>query len=138
MVRGVIPNSLASSEIGQVGWLMGEGVRAVYVNVTSCHNTGRRKTAPSKGAPWMNLNEQRLTYPFGDTLAEPGTAMHVADGLRWIRMPLPFALDHINLWLLRDQIDGRDGWTVVDCGVARPEVQALWETIFADALEGLP
>lgn len=86
----------------------------------------------------MNLNEQRLTYPFGDTLAEPGTAMHVADGLRWIRMPLPFALDHINLWLLRDQIDGRDGWTVVDCGVARPEVQALWETIFADALEGLP
>lgn len=86
----------------------------------------------------MNPNEQRLVYPFGDTLAEPGTAMPVADGLRWIRMPLPFALDHINLWLLRDQIDGRDGWTVVDCGVARPEVQDLWEAVFKDALEGLP
>src|SRR3546814_5893745 len=32
----------------------------------------------------------------------------------WVRMPLPFALNHINLWLLRDQIDGRDGWTIVD------------------------
>jgi len=86
----------------------------------------------------MNPNEQRLDYPFGDTLAEAGTTMEVADGLRWIRMPLPFALDHINLWLLRDRIDGRDGWTVIDCGVARPEVRELWERIFSEALEGLP
>lgn len=86
----------------------------------------------------MNPNEQRLDYPFGDKLAEPAVPMAVADGLRWIRMPLPFALDHINLWMLRDQIDGRDGWTIIDCGVARPEVQALWERIFDEALEGLP
>lgn len=86
----------------------------------------------------MNSNEQRLDYPFGDTLAAPAVPMAVADGVRWIRMPLPFALDHINLWLMRDQIDGRDGWTIVDCGVARPEVMALWERIFDEALEGLP
>ncbi len=86
----------------------------------------------------MNPNEQRLEYPFGDTLAEAGSAMDVAEGVKWIRMPLPFALDHINLWLLRDQIDGREGWTVVDCGVSRPEVQALWEQIFENVLEGLP
>lgn len=86
----------------------------------------------------MNPNEQRLEYPFADTLAEAGGAMEVADGVKWIRMPLPFALDHVNLWLLRDHIDGRDGWTVVDCGVARPEVQALWEQIFENVLEGLP
>lgn len=86
----------------------------------------------------MNPNEQRLDYPFGDTLAAPGTAMEVADGLRWIRMPLPFALDHINLWLLRDRIDGRDGWTIVDCGVNRPEVLELWQRIFDDEFEGLP
>lgn len=86
----------------------------------------------------MNPNELRLEYPFGETLAAPATTMEVADGVRWIRMPLPFALDHINVWLLRDQIDGRDGWTLVDCGVAKPEVKALWEEIFSNALEGLP
>lgn len=86
----------------------------------------------------MNPNEQKLDYPFGDNMPEPARTVAVADGLRWVRMPLPFALDHINLWLLRDQIDGRDGWTVVDCGVARPEVQALWERIFQESIEGLP
>lgn len=86
----------------------------------------------------MNLNESRLVYPWGDTLPEPGRAIGVADGVYWIRMPLPFALDHINLWLLRDEIDGRIGWTVVDTGVARDEVRALWEAVFEHVLEGLP
>ena len=86
----------------------------------------------------MNPNEQKLSYPWNDELPEPGTANTVADGLRWIRMPLPFALNHINLWLLRDNIDGRDGWTIVDCGVARDEVKALWEQVYENALDGLP
>ena len=55
-----------------------------------------------------------VRYPFGDTLPEPGEALRVAPGVWWIRMPLPFALDHINLWLLEDG----DGWTVVDTGLA--------------------
>lgn len=86
----------------------------------------------------MRPEEKKLTYPWGDTLPEPGHALTVADGVRWVKMPLPFALDHINVWLLRDQIDGREGWTVVDCGVARDEVKALWEQVFDNALEGLP
>lgn len=86
----------------------------------------------------MNPNEQKLSYPFGDALPKPGQALTVADGLRWIRMPLPFALDHINLWLMRDEIDGREGWTVVDCGVSRDEVKVLWEQVFEQALDGLP
>ncbi|MDN5842019.1 MAG: MBL fold metallo-hydrolase [Alcaligenaceae bacterium] len=86
----------------------------------------------------MNLNESRLVYPWDDALPEPGRAVGVADGVYWIRMPLPFALDHINLWLLRDEIDGRTGWTVVDTGVARDEVRALWEQVFEHVLDGLP
>jgi len=86
----------------------------------------------------MNPNEQKLTYPFGDALPAPAQALDVAEGVRWLRMPLPFALDHINLWLLRDSFDGRDGWTVVDCGVARDDVRALWEQVFTQALDGLP
>ncbi|WP_066455952.1 MBL fold metallo-hydrolase [Castellaniella caeni] len=86
----------------------------------------------------MNPQEQELDYPWGTTLPEPGQAQVLADGVRWLRMPLPFALDHINLWLLRDHIDGRDGWTVVDCGIDRAEVRACWETAFEQALDGLP
>ncbi|HWK60205.1 MAG TPA: MBL fold metallo-hydrolase [Eoetvoesiella sp.] len=86
----------------------------------------------------MNPNEQKLTYPWGEAVPEPGRALTVGDGVRWIRLPLPFALDHINVWLLRDEIDGRQGWTVVDTGVARDNVKALWEQVFETALDGLP
>jgi glyoxylase-like metal-dependent hydrolase (beta-lactamase superfamily II) len=86
----------------------------------------------------MNLLERELQYPFGDQLPAPGTTVEVAPGVRWIRMVLPFALDHINLWLLRDEIDGRQGWTIVDCCIARDEARAQWEQIFESELQGLP
>jgi glyoxylase-like metal-dependent hydrolase (beta-lactamase superfamily II) len=86
----------------------------------------------------MNALEQELHYPFGDVLPPPGATIEVAPGVKWIRMTLPFALDHINLWLLRDEIDGRQGWTVVDCCITRDEAKAQWEQIFATQLEGLP
>eukprot|EP01035_Chromulina_nebulosa_P069056 gene69056-94640_t len=38
----------------------------------------------------MNLLERELHYPLGDTLPQPGEAMEVAPGVRWIRMRLPF------------------------------------------------
>jgi glyoxylase-like metal-dependent hydrolase (beta-lactamase superfamily II) len=93
--------------------------------------------APNRPAP-MNLLEQQLNYPLGDTLPVSGTALEVAPGVRWIRMGLPFALDHINLWLLRDELDGRAGWTIIDCCIDREESKAQWEAVFSSQLEGLP
>lgn len=58
--------------------------------------------------------------------------MQVADGVYWLRMPLPFALDHINLWLLRDG----DGWVIVDTGFGSDVTKRLWEQIFADHFAG--
>ncbi len=86
----------------------------------------------------MNPLEARLHYPLADHLPAPGASTEVAPGVRWVRMALPFALDHINLWLLRDHFDGRDGWTVVDCCIDRPESRAQWEQVFESQLEGLP
>ncbi len=86
----------------------------------------------------MNSLEQRLHYPLGDALPAAGGSLEVAPGVKWIRMALPFALDHINLWLLRDEIDGRPGWSIVDCCITRDEAKAQWEEIFATQLEGLP
>jgi glyoxylase-like metal-dependent hydrolase (beta-lactamase superfamily II) len=89
-----------------------------------------------------NPQESALHYPFDAagvaTLPAPGSTLPVAPGVRWLRMSLPFALDHINLWLLRDQQDGVDGWTVVDCGISNDATRAAWEQVFADQLQGLP
>jgi glyoxylase-like metal-dependent hydrolase (beta-lactamase superfamily II) len=85
-----------------------------------------------------NPDEHELTYPLADARPQPGATIELADGVRWVRMPLPFALDHINLWLLRDRLDGRDGWTVVDCGITDEATRRAWEQVFADELEGLP
>jgi glyoxylase-like metal-dependent hydrolase (beta-lactamase superfamily II) len=85
-----------------------------------------------------NPNESALHYPLADTLPAPGSSIEVAPGVRWLRMPLPFALDHINLWLLRDRQDGIEGWTIVDCGVADDTTRAAWEAVFATQLDGLP
>lgn len=74
---------------------------------------------------------QKLVYPFGDPPA-PGAMSEVADGVYWIRMPLPFILKAINLWALRDG----DGWTLIDCGLALEESRNYWRELFAGALEG--
>ena len=86
----------------------------------------------------MNELESQLHYPMGDALPEPGSSLEVAPGVRWIRMALPFALNHINLWMLRDEIDGRPGWSIVDCCVSREESKAQWEQVFDTQLQGLP
>jgi glyoxylase-like metal-dependent hydrolase (beta-lactamase superfamily II) len=86
-----------------------------------------------------NPHESALQYPFGDTLPQPGQTLEVAPGVRWLRMRLPFALDHINLWLLRDRApDGREGWAIVDCGIDDAPTRASWEQVFAHGLDGLP
>ncbi len=85
-----------------------------------------------------NARESELHYPLGDTLPGPGEALDLAPGVRWVRMGLPFALDHINLWLLRDRVDGCEGWTIVDCGIASDDTRANWARVFAERLDGLP
>lgn len=86
----------------------------------------------------MNQLESQLGYPLGETLPASGTTLDAAPGVRWVRMSLPFALDHINLWLLRDEQDGRAGWTIVDCGIANDATRAAWEQVFENHLDGLP
>lgn len=75
----------------------------------------------------------RYDYPFAEPPA-PGATMEVAPGVRWVRMPLPFSLKWINLWLLEDG----DGWTVVDTGIPNSETKAHWREIFDRELGGRP
>jgi len=60
--------------------------------------------------------------------------MPVADGIQWLRMPLPFALDHINLWLVEDD----DGWAVVDTGIHSGTSRKIWRNTIADVMGDKP
>jgi glyoxylase-like metal-dependent hydrolase (beta-lactamase superfamily II) len=70
----------------------------------------------------------KLIYPFAE-LPQRGRSIEVAAGVHWIRMPLPYSLDHINLWALDDGA----GWAVVDTGVRTEETVAVWRELFANS-----
>jgi glyoxylase-like metal-dependent hydrolase (beta-lactamase superfamily II) len=74
-----------------------------------------------------------LTY-LHETPPEPGVPLTIAPGVKWVRVPLPFVLNHVNCWL----IDEGDGWTLVDTGADRPETRALWDQVIAEHLDGKP
>ena len=64
-----------------------------------------------------------LDYPYPETPA-PGKTLEVAPGVQWLSMPLPFALDHINLWLVGD--------TIIDTGIGDERTRSLWEEVLGE------
>ena len=84
----------------------------------------------------LHENEQmlpekpKLRYPFPEPPAS-GTMKEVMPGVHWIRMPLPFKLDHINLWALND---GKD-WALVDTGMRNDETVRVWRDLLGGARE---
>lgn len=79
------------------------------------------------------MSQTTLSFPH-DAPPAPGESIKLADGVHWIRMPLPFALDHINLWLIEEE----SGWTVVDTGFGNDATRAIWEQHFAGTMGGKP
>ena len=74
-----------------------------------------------------------LRYPWPQAPAA-GQVCDVAPGVLWLRMPLPFRLDHINLYLLRHG----DGWVAVDTGMNTAQTREVWESVLSEACAGLP
>ncbi len=69
-----------------------------------------------------------------DKTPEPGEVREIAKGFLWLRLPLPFVLNHVNCWLLEDA----DGWTIIDTGADRPETRNTWEHVIATRLGKKP
>ena len=74
-----------------------------------------------------------LVLPFPEPPA-PGTAVPVAPGVLWVRMPLPFLLDHVNLYLIEDG----PGWALLDTGIGDEVTRELWTALLAGPLAGRP
>jgi len=73
----------------------------------------------------------KLVYPFEGPPAR-GRTLEVAPGVHWLRMPLPFTLNHINLWALDDGA----GWALVDTGMRTDDAAEVWREQFANAPDG--
>jgi glyoxylase-like metal-dependent hydrolase (beta-lactamase superfamily II) len=74
-----------------------------------------------------------IHHPF-PTPPDPGAAVELAEGVLWLRLPLPMALDHVNIYALADA----DGWTLIDTGMNSRKSRAIWEAALAGPLAGKP
>ena len=83
---------------------------------------------PPDGAP-----SGAIRHPF-ETPPEEGGAIEVSPGVLWMRLPLPMALDHVNVYALADD----DGWTIVDTGLDTRRTRAIWGRLLAGPLGGRP
>ena len=74
-----------------------------------------------------------IRYPWPEPPAQ-GEAIEIASGVLWIRLPLPMALDHVNVYAL----DDGDSWTIVDTGVQSRKSIQIWQELLAGPLAGKP
>ena len=72
----------------------------------------------------MTLKASPLSFPFSST-PTIGIPSPIRKGIDWCRHQLPFALDHINTWLIEDS----GSIVIVDTGIADDISQAGWEKI---------
>ena len=72
-----------------------------------------------------------MEFPWPEPPAA-GAAVAVAEGVLWFRLPLPYRLDHVNVYLLADG----DGWAALDTGLGDAPCQAGWQAILDGPLAG--
>lgn len=75
-----------------------------------------------------------LLKPNRPATPEFGTPQEILPHLYRLRMPLPFELSHVNLWLLQ----GDWGWTIIDTGFNYGDTLAHWEKVRASLLADKP
>jgi glyoxylase-like metal-dependent hydrolase (beta-lactamase superfamily II) len=63
-----------------------------------------------------------------------GEPCEIVAGLYGLRLELPFALDHVNIWLC----PARDGWTVIDAGLADEPTRERWRDLRRGLLADRP
>jgi glyoxylase-like metal-dependent hydrolase (beta-lactamase superfamily II) len=82
--------------------------------------------------PMLKKNEEsRLSFPHEEA-PETGALAEVAPGILWTRIPLPFRLNHVNIYLIEDG----DGWAVLDTGIGNSATKEIWDAIVSGPLAG--
>ncbi len=69
-----------------------------------------------------------------DSPPDLGVPYQVADDIYMLRLPLPFALDHVNVWLLEE----KNSWTIIDTGLGSSDCLDIWENLLTSFLSNKP
>ncbi|MCC6008280.1 MAG: MBL fold metallo-hydrolase [Rhodobacteraceae bacterium] len=81
----------------------------------------------------MEDHTRSIRYPV-ETPPEGIETIEIAEGILWFRLPLPMALDHVNIYALREDT----GWTLIDAGMNTRAGRTLLGEIMQGPLEGRP
>jgi glyoxylase-like metal-dependent hydrolase (beta-lactamase superfamily II) len=76
-------------------------------------------------------HQDALQYPFSAP-TNPDELVEVHPGVLWGRLPLPFRLDHINVYF----IDDGNGWAVIDTGIGNELSRTIWQRLVNGPLRG--
>lgn len=76
--------------------------------------------------------KSHLEFPVDGT-PDPGQIVAISDTILWTRIPLPYRLDHVNVYFIRDG----DEWALVDTGINTTEARQTWNRIWTQALPNL-
>jgi glyoxylase-like metal-dependent hydrolase (beta-lactamase superfamily II) len=73
-----------------------------------------------------------VTIDFIDKeIPEPGYWQQISPGILWLRMPLPFDLNHINLYLIEDYdlTTKTKGYALIDTGIGLDKTREIWDKL---------
>src|SRR5580693_7419023 len=79
----------------------------------------------------MQNSQSKLTFPI-PVAPVAGSVTDIAPGIRWLRLPLPYRLDHVNIYLIEN--DG--GWTALDSGLGDDASRTAWQAALSGPLRG--
>ncbi|MFT4118623.1 MBL fold metallo-hydrolase [Bradyrhizobium sp.] len=80
----------------------------------------------------VQSSAEALRYPW-EQHPGPDQVVEVRPGVLWVRLKLPFRLNHVNIYLLAD----RDGYAMIDAGFGNEETIEAWTTLFEGPLKGV-
>jgi glyoxylase-like metal-dependent hydrolase (beta-lactamase superfamily II) len=87
---------------------------------------------PAQATPAHDKPADPLQYPI-ESHPGPDQVVDIAPGIKWIRLDLPFRLNHVNIYLLADG----DGWAMVDTGIGNDATIAAWTKLFDGPLKDI-
>lgn len=64
----------------------------------------------------------------------PGSTIEIVPGILWARLPLPFPLRHVNIYMIRDA----DGWSIIDAGADIPSAREQWLSLLSSVIGNAP